>query len=56
MRPLADNDTSPVIGLARPGAGPVTGIDPAGLPNGVVNMIDVLAALAQALAVDCTAP
>ena len=38
-----------------PGLGPdpVTGIDPAGAPNGKVDMTDVLAALAQAFVVDC---
>jgi hypothetical protein len=35
---------------------PVTGKDPAGPPNGVINMIDVLATLAQAFAVDCSGP
>jgi len=39
-----------------PGAGPdgVTGIDPAGAPNGVVDIGDVLATLAQAFVVDCS--
>ncbi len=39
-----------------PGLGPdpVTGIDPAGEPNGVIDIADVLAALAQAFAVDCS--
>jgi hypothetical protein len=36
------------------GPDPVTGKDPAGPPNGVVNMIDVLAALAQSFQVNCT--
>jgi hypothetical protein len=37
------------------GPDPVTGKDPAGPPNGVINMVDVLAALAQAFQVNCTA-
>ncbi len=40
-----------------PGLGPdpVTGIDPTGEPNGYVDIADVLAVLAQAFVVDCTA-
>jgi hypothetical protein len=41
-----------------PGAGPdpVTGIDPAGEPNGSIDIGDVLGALAQAFVVDCSGP
>ncbi|MDH5201311.1 MAG: hypothetical protein OEW93_10515, partial [Candidatus Bathyarchaeota archaeon] len=35
---------------------PVTGIDPAGPPNGVIDIGDVLAVLAQAFVVDCSGP
>jgi hypothetical protein len=38
------------------GPDPVTGKDPAGPPNGVINMIDVLAALAQVFQVNCSGP
>jgi hypothetical protein len=39
-----------------PGLGPdpVTGKDPAGPPNGVVDIGDVLGTLAQAFVVDCS--
>jgi len=39
-----------------PGLPPGGGADPAGPPNGVIDMADVLAALAQAFAVDCSGP
>jgi parallel beta-helix repeat protein len=41
-----------------PGLGPdpTTGKDPVGPPNGVVNMVDVLAVLAQAFQVVCSGP
>jgi hypothetical protein len=38
------------------GPDPVTGIDPAGPPNDVVDIRDVLATLAQAFVVDCSGP
>jgi hypothetical protein len=38
------------------GLGPDGGKDPAGPPNGVINMVDVLAALAQAFQVNCSGP
>jgi hypothetical protein len=38
------------------GPDPVTGIDPAGPPNNVVDIRDVLAALAQAFVVNCSGP
>lgn len=37
-----------------PGDPPVNGFDPAGPPNGVIDMGDVLAVLAQAYVVDCS--
>ena len=39
-----------------PDPDPVTGIDPAGPPNAVIDIGDVLAALAQAFLVDCSQP
>ena len=41
-----------------PGLGPdpVTGIDPCGRPDLVIDIRDVLAVLAQAFVVDCSAP
>ena len=60
-----DNDIPPLLhpikeGLKydrSPGLGPdpVTGIDPAGLPDGVIDIRDVLAALAQ-FGLDCSGP
>ncbi len=59
------NDASPIHDIEEglkydrsPGLGPSgdTGIDPAGAPNGAIDIGDVLAALAQAFQVDCTAP
>ncbi len=59
------NDASPVQDIEEglkydrsPGLGPSgdTGKDPAGAPNGSIDIGDVLAVLAQAFVVDCTPP
>ncbi len=59
------NDAVPIHNIEEglkydrsPGLGPSgdTGIDPAGAPNGAIDIGDVLATLAQSFVVDCTAP